>query len=248
MCFQNKIQPDGSILKYKARLVAKDFHQIHGIDYTETFSLVVKASTVSITVMNNWVLRQINVNNAFLNGILDGEVYMTHLEGFIDPHKPQRICKLRKAIYGSKQAPRAWFARLKTTMLSQWHFQSSKSDNSLFYKRENCHLLLVLVYVDNIIVIGSSSAKVQQVIQDMQKTFALKDLGELNYFLGIEVSKLQNVIHLSQATYIADILAKDDLVNCSLVPTPMSTGQQLTKDSGSEISNISQYRSIIKAL
>ena len=147
-----------------------------------------------------------------------------------------------------KQAPRAWFARLKTAILSQWHFQNSKSDNSLFYKRENGHLILVLVYVDDIIITGSFSVKVQQVIQDMQKTFALKDLGELSYFLGIEVSKLQNGIHLSQAKYIADILAKHDLVNYSPVPTPMSTGHQLTKDSGSEISNNSQYRSIIGAL
>ncbi|KAH9745524.1 hypothetical protein KPL70_004105 [Citrus sinensis] len=159
--------------------------------------------------MNNWLLRQIDVNNAFLNGILDEEVNMAQPEGFVNSQKPQHICKLRKAIYGLKQD---WFARFKTAMLSQWHFQNSKSDNSLFYKRENGHLLLVLVYVDDIIITGSNSTKVQQVIQDMQKTFALKDLGELSYFLGIEVSKLQNGIHLSQAKYIADLLAKHDLV------------------------------------
>ena len=88
----------------------------------------------------------------------------------------------------------------------------------------------------------------QLVIQDMQQTFALKDLGKLSYFLGIEVSKIRNGIHLSQVKYIVDVLAKHDLVNCSPVPTPMSTGQQLTKALGSEISNISQYRSIIGAL
>ena len=104
------------------------------------------------------------------------------------------------------------------------------------------------MYVDDIIVTGSCSAKVQQVIQDMQQTFALKDLGELSYFLGIEVSKIRNGIHLSQAKYIADVLAKHDLVNYSPVPTPMSTGQQIIKASGYEISNISQYRSIIRAL
>ena len=111
--FRIKYNPDGTILKYKARLVAKGFHQVHGVDYTETFSSVVKASTVrivlSIAIMNNWVLTQIDVNNAFLNGILDEEVYMSQFEGFIDPHKPQHICKLRKALYGLKQAPRACF-------------------------------------------------------------------------------------------------------------------------------------------
>ncbi|KAH9799567.1 retrovirus-related pol polyprotein from transposon RE2 [Citrus sinensis] len=250
--FRIKYNPDGSILKHKARLVAKGFHQVHGIDYTETFSPVVKASTVrvvlSIAVMNNWILRQIDVNNAFLNGILDQEVYMAQPEGFVNSQKPQHICKLRKAIYGLKQAPRAWFARFRTAMTSQWNFQNSKSDNSLFYKRENGHLLLVLVYVDDIIITGSNSARVQQVIQDMQHTFALKDLGELSYFLGIEVSKLNNGIHLSQAKYIADILMKHDLTHCSPVPTPMSTGQYLTKASGTDIANVSQYRSIIGAL
>ena len=102
--------------------------------------------------------------------------------------------------------------------------------------------------MNDIIITISCSVKVQQVIQDMQRTFALKDLGELSYFLGVEVSKLQNGIHLSQAKYIADILAKHDLVNCSPVLTPMSTGQQLTKNSSFEISNISQYKSIIGAL
>ncbi|KAH9671717.1 reverse transcriptase Ty1/copia-type domain-containing protein [Citrus sinensis] len=199
---------------------------------------VVKASTfrvvLSIAVMNSWILRQIDVNNAFLNGILDEEVYMAQPEGFVNPQKPQHICKLKKAIHGLKQAPRAWFARFRTTMISQWHFQNSKSDNSIFYKRENGHLLLVLVYVDDIIITGSNSTKVQQVIQDIQKTFALKDLGELSYFLGIKVSKLQNGIHLSQAKYIVDILAKHDLASCSPVPTPMSTGQYLIKDSDSD--------------
>ncbi|KAH9684881.1 retrovirus-related pol polyprotein from transposon RE1 [Citrus sinensis] len=199
--FRIKYNPDGSILKHKARLVAKGFHQVHGIDYTETFSPVVKASTVrvvlSIAVMNNWILRQIDVNNAFLNGILDEEVYMAQPEDFVNSQKPQHICKLRKAIYGLKQ---------------------------------------------------QELARVQQVIQDMQHTFALKDLGELSYFLGIEVSKLHNGIHLSQAKYIADILLKHDLTHCSPVSTPMSTGQFLTKASGTDIANVSQYRSIIGAL
>ena len=123
-------------MKHKARLVVKGFHQVHGIDYTETFSPVVKASTVrvvlSIAVMNNWILRQIDVNNAFLNGILNEEVYMAQPEGFVNSQKPQHICKLRKAIYGLKQAPRAWFARFRTTMISQWNFQNSKPDNSFF--------------------------------------------------------------------------------------------------------------------
>ncbi|KAH9703475.1 retrovirus-related pol polyprotein from transposon RE1 [Citrus sinensis] len=246
--FRIKHNSDGTISRYKARLVAKGFHQTHVEYYTETFSPVVKASTVrivlSLTVMNKWILRQVDVNNAFLNGILVEDVYMAQPAGFTDSTRPTHVCKLKKAIYGLKQAPRAWFDRFKSAMVSQWRFLNSKSDSPLFYKWENGHILLVLVYVDDIIVTGSSYQLVQQMILNMQKTFTLKDLGELNYFLGIEVSKTSNGFYLSQAKYIADLLAKHNMADCSPVPTPMSTGHQLRKGSGSTITNAShQYLS-----
>ena len=238
-------------IRYKARLVAKGFHQTHGGDYTETFSLVVKASTVrimlSLAVMNKWILRQVDVNNAFLNGILVEDVYIAQPAGFTDSTKPNHVYKHKKAIYRLKQAPKAWFDRFKSAMVSQWRFLNSKSDSSLFYKWENGHILLVLVYVDDIIVTGFNYQLVQQVILNMQKTFALKDLGDLNYFLGIEVSKTTNGFYLSQEKYIVDLLTKHNMANCSPVRTPMSTGHQLRKGSGSTISNASQYRSIIGA-
>ena len=136
--FRLKHNSDGSISRYKARLVAKGFNQTYGIDYSETFSLVVKASIVrvilSLVVMNNWMIRQVDVNNALLNGILVEDVYMAQPEGFVDPAKPHHVCKLKKALYGLKQAPRAWFDRFKSAMTSQWHFDHSKSDSSLFYR------------------------------------------------------------------------------------------------------------------
>ena len=124
--FRIKYNSDGSVSRYKVRLVAKGFHQTHGIDHTETFSPVVKASTVrvilSLAVLNQWVIRQVDVNNAFLNGILIEEVYMAQPEGFVDSTKPNHICKLNKALYGLKQAPRAWFDRFKDAMISKRHF------------------------------------------------------------------------------------------------------------------------------
>ncbi|KAH9783113.1 hypothetical protein KPL71_009187 [Citrus sinensis] len=198
--------------------------------------------------MNKWELRQVDVNNAFFNGILVEDVYMGHPEGFIDPSRPLHVCKLKKALYGLKQAPRAWFERLKDAMVVKWGFQNSRSDNSLFYKWIGDQVIFVLVYVDDIIITGSSDQMVQQVITNMQNAFALKDLGKLSYFLGIEVTKTASGIYLSQSKYIADILAKHNMADCSPVPTPMATGHYLTKGSGSVISNSSQYRSAVGAL
>ena len=121
--FKIKYHADGTISRYKARLVVKGFHQTQRVDYTETFSPIVKASTVrvilSLAVMNKWELRQVDVNNAFLNGILVEDVYMGQQEGFIDPSRPHHVCKLKKTLYGLKQAPKAWFERLKDAMVMQ---------------------------------------------------------------------------------------------------------------------------------
>ena len=112
-----KYNLDGSISKYKGRLVAKGFHQTPGVDFFEIHSPVVKSCTIriflSLTVMHHWSIRQLDVNNVFLNGILSKDVFMSQLEGFLLPQLPTRVCRLKKALYGLKQAPRAWYDKLK---------------------------------------------------------------------------------------------------------------------------------------
>ena len=128
--FRTKFRADGSLEKYKARLVAKGFQQNPRLDLFETFSPVIKASTIRIiftmAVSRGWEIQQIDINNAFLNGEFQEDVYMTQPQGFIDARRPHHVCKLRKALYGLKHAPRAWFEKLKGTLLT-WSFHNSVS-------------------------------------------------------------------------------------------------------------------------
>ncbi|KAH9658123.1 retrovirus-related pol polyprotein from transposon RE1 [Citrus sinensis] len=218
--YRIKYNTDGSVAKYKARLVAKGFQQIEGVNYFDTFSPVVKLATVrvvcSLAVMNQWIVRQVDVNNAFLNGELSEEVFMQQPKGFVDKSKPNCVCRLHKALYGLKQAPRAWFEKLRGCLL-QWGFRNSKSDSSLFLRKTKVSLIMVLIYVDDILVTGPNSEELDSFIQQFNIVFALKDLGRLSYFLGIEVlygvitpmysgkdSKLQKIVKGDLGYYVED--------------------------------------------
>jgi histone deacetylase 1/2 len=130
----------------------------------------------------------LDVQNAFLHGVLEEEVYMHQPPGYKDSKHPNYVCKLDKAIYGLKQAPRAWYARL-CNKLMQLGFTPSKGDTSLFYYNKGKHIIFVLVYVDDIIIASSTPEATSALLKDLDKDFALKDLGDLHFFLGIEVKR-----------------------------------------------------------
>jgi hypothetical protein len=196
--YKIKRKADGSIDRYKARLVAKGFKQRYGIDYEDTFSPVVKSATIrvvlSLVISRGWKLRQLDVKNAFLHGVLEEEVFMRQLPGY--ETRLGHVCKLDKALYGLKQAPRAWYSRL-SSKLQSLGFSASKADTSLFSYNKGGVTIFMLIYVDDIVVASSLEKAVDALLHDLGLDFALKDLGELHYFLGIEVKKVHDGIILS---------------------------------------------------
>lgn len=242
-------QSDGSLDRYKARLVAKGFKQMYGIDYEDTFSPVIKAATIrvilSLAVSCGWSLCQLDVQNAFLHGLLEEYVYTHQPPGFEDPNRPNHVCKLDKALYGLKQAPRAWYSRLSERLI-QLGFKASKADASLFFFSKGCITMFVLVYVDDIIVASSSEQATSALLRDLKEQFALKDLGELHYFLGVEVHKTNGGILLTQEKYAFDLLKRVGMAYCKPVNTPLSTSEKLSLYEGTPLGaqDTTRYRSI----
>ena len=249
--FRTKLKADGSLDKYKARLVAKGFQQTPGVDFFETLSPVVKASNIRIiftlVVARGWDVQQIYINNSFLNGDLHEEVFMSQPDGFVDQAKPTYVCKLHKALYNLKQAPRSWFETLRGALLT-WGFHNYVSDNSLFYSNKHGRMLLLLVYVDDILITDDSQADVQHVIDALHTQFAPKTLGSVHYFLGFEVLRTPLGLHLSQAKYDADLLHKKNMAAVKSCSTPMCLSNNLSLSDSEPFSQPLVYRSTIGAL
>jgi histone deacetylase 1/2 len=249
--YKVKRKVDGTVDRYKAQLVAKGFKQRYGIDYEDTFSPVVKAATIqlilSIVASKDWSLRQLDVQNVFLHGILE-ELYMRQPSGYADKSQPGYVCKLDKAIYGLKQAPRAWYARL-CGKLEALGFTPSKGDTSLFYFHKGNLTMFVLVYVDDIIVASSSQAATDALLRNLEKEFALKDLGDLHYFLGIEVSS-RDGLRLSQGRYAADVIQRAGMKKCKSINTPLPTTEKLSANEGQKLGpeDSTKYRQLVRAL
>ena len=185
-----KLNSDGSFDRLKARYVAKGFNQIAGLDFQETFSPVIKYSTVrlllSIATMNGWHLKQLDVKNTFLHGPLAEPVYVSQPPDFEDPTFPNHVWKLNKALYGLRQAPRAWFNCLNSYLL-HYGFTCSIADPSLFIYHHQDVIIILLLYVDDIILTGNSSNALDSFVHELSSRFNIKDLGRLHYFFGIEV-------------------------------------------------------------
>jgi hypothetical protein len=222
-----------------------------GVDYDETFSLVIKPATIrsvlSIVVSHAWPIHQLDVKNAFLHGHLEETVYCQHTPGFIDPSAPDSVCLLWKSLYGLKQAPHAWyqwFASYLTTL----GFTSLASDVSLFVYKNDSPLAYLLLYVDDIIHTTSSFELLHSITSRLSSKFAMTDLSNLSYFLGILITQSTNALHLSQWQYALDLLKHACMAECHATTTPVDTRAKLSASDGPSISDPSDYQSILSAL
>nr|GEU33405.1 ribonuclease H-like domain-containing protein [Tanacetum cinerariifolium] len=224
---------DGSLSRYKARLVANERSQQQGIYCDKTFSLVVKPTTIhtvlSLAVSHQWPIHQLDVKNAFLYSHLSETVYMHQPPGFVDPAHPHHVCLLQKSLYGLKQAPRAWFQHFAIYAI-RVGFQHSQTDSFVFIFQHGNDIAYLLIYVDDIILTTSSSDLLKRIIFSLHVEFSMTDLGPLNYFIRISAQRTSSGLFLTQAKYAREVLERAGMMNCNPCKTPADTKSKLGPD------------------
>ena len=194
-----------------------------------------------------WSLHQMDVKNSFLHGDLQEEVYMMQPKGYEDNAHPDFVCRLRKALYGLKQAPRAWSDKIGQYLVTIG-FQISNSDFSLYVKRTNRGIVLVVIYVDDLIITGDSDVDINEVKLLLKQKFEMKDLGELRYFLGIEVIRSPSGIWLLQRQYGLDMLSKYGMTGCKPISVPLEQNVKLSAEKEELLEDVTAYICIVGSL
>jgi hypothetical protein len=221
--------------RYKARLVAKGYAQTYGIDYEETYSPVAKMTTVraiiAMVVAKGWSLHQMDVKNVFLHGDLHEEVYMEQPPGYVDQTHPNLVCRLKKSLYGLKQALRAWLEKIGEYLVTSG-FQTSDADFSLYVKKTDHGVVVIIIYVDDLIITRDSDVDISDLKKLLKQKFEMKDLGELRYFLDIEVIHSPKGIWLLQRQYALNKLSEYGMTGCKPISIPLEQNVKLSADEG----------------
>ncbi|GKE78861.1 putative ribonuclease H-like domain-containing protein [Tanacetum coccineum] len=249
--YRNKKDERGIMVRNKARLVAQGFTQEEGIDYDEVFAPVARIEAIRVFLayasFKDFVVYQMDVKSALLYGKIEEEVYVCQPPGFEDPEFPDRVYNVEKVLYGLHQAPRAWYETLSTYLLDNG-FQRGQIDKTLFIKRVKDDILLVQVYVDDIIF-GSIRKELRTEFEKMMhKKFQISYMGELTFFLGLQVTQKNDGIFISQDKYVDEILKKFSFSTVKTTSTPMETSKPLLKDAEAEDVDVRLYRSMIGSL
>ncbi|VVA36400.1 PREDICTED: Retrovirus-related Pol poly from transposon, partial [Prunus dulcis] len=196
----------------------------------------------------SWKLYQLDVKSAFLNGILEEEVYIDQPEGFVVKGSESKVYKLHKALYGLKQAPRAWYSEIDG-YFAECGFTKSQSEATLYVKtRGEVSILIVSIYVDDIVYTGNNQAMLEEFKQDMMEKYEMTNLGLLHHFLGMGVIQTPTSIFLHQRKYASTLLSRFGLSDCKPVAIPLVPTEKLSKDDGSGSTNEEQYRKIVGSL
>ncbi|KAM3407194.1 hypothetical protein ACQJBY_000937 [Aegilops geniculata] len=189
---------------------------------------------ISCATNFGWALHQLDVKNAFLHGDLHEEVYMEIPPGFSKPETSRKVCKLRKSLYGLKQSPRAWFDRFRRAVCNMGYKQCN-GDHTVFYRHSKCQITILAVYVDDIIITGDDDVEISRLKKSLSKEFEVKDLGQLKYFLGIEIARSPKGIVLSQRKYALDLLSDTGMLGCRPASTPIDQNHKLCAESGEPV-------------
>jgi hypothetical protein len=238
-------------VRNKARLVAQGYSQVEGLDFGETFAPVARLEAIRILLgfdtSKGFKLYQMDVKSAFLNGVIQVKVYVRQPPGFESPKYPDRVYKLSKALYGLKQALWVWYARLNTFLLEHWYVIMSV-DETLFTLNHDTGFLLVQIYVDDIIFNGSSHTLVSRFQEMMESEFQMPIIGELTFFLGIQVKQTKQGTFVHQAKYRKELMKKFNMAELKPVSTPMRSAASLGPNDDGEAVNQREYRCMIGSL
>jgi Reverse transcriptase (RNA-dependent DNA polymerase)/Integrase core domain/gag-polypeptide of LTR copia-type/GAG-pre-integrase domain len=216
-------------LRFRARVVAKGFTQIFELDYNETFSPVARFESLrlllALAALEDWEIHQMDVKSAFLNGLLDEEIYMEQPEGFVDPDHPDKVCLLKKAIYGLKQASRAWNQQFHKVLLDLG-LTRTRSDAGVYHRQDDRGTLIIILYVDDITILGDSLKSVNEVKSQLSKRYEMTDLGEIESYLGVRVKRDRSIkrLEIDQSRYVLEIVNRFGLSDAHSTPTPLPAG------------------------